>query len=568
MSARRRAPAPTAPTSPRDAARTPRRTGPIEWAIAALVLLAGIAHVHAMRLVFDDAFISFRYAAHLAHGQGLVYNAGERVEGYSNFLWTLVMALVIRLGGQPEWWSMVLGGAAAIGTLALVMTFAARRGTSPAFAGALLAASSCWATWATGGLETAWFTAFVTLGVLALMDALPPPSDLAAGGAVRGSLRALLLSGAAIGLACVTRPDGPLIAASLAVALVVIARRGGLAWRHVAAWAGVVAILVLPHLAFRLAYYGRLFPNTAAVKNPGLSHVGAGLGYLATAVRDLHLELLLAPIAVALLLRTRARGLGTRDAGLLAAAALPFAAYVALTGGDFMPQFRFVAPLLPLVSLVAAAALQGLADRLPARAPAWTGVAMVVAVAGAYAALNLRLSVREQGVWTEGEMTSVGWARQDTRDWLRLGNLLRRVTLPTDTLATTAAGAVPYASGLYTLDMLGLAARDLSQYRRLPIERPGHQLLIEESQIDAHPPQILLGHPVVLDTQKHLGLDYDVRPEWHDAVFGHYDLVGFTLFGKPLRFVGCCLRHDAFDRIVEACRRVQAADSATTANGG
>ena len=42
----------------------------------------------------DDAMISMRYGRNLAEGLGLVWNAGERVEGYTNLLWTLFMALV------------------------------------------------------------------------------------------------------------------------------------------------------------------------------------------------------------------------------------------------------------------------------------------------------------------------------------------------------------------------------------------------------------------------------------------------------------------------------------------
>lgn len=45
----------------------------------------------------DDAYISYRYAENLARGQGLVFNRGERVEGYSNFLYVLVMAPASRL---------------------------------------------------------------------------------------------------------------------------------------------------------------------------------------------------------------------------------------------------------------------------------------------------------------------------------------------------------------------------------------------------------------------------------------------------------------------------------------
>jgi hypothetical protein len=34
--------------------------------------------------LFDDAMISMRYAWNLSHGNGLVWNAGERVQGYTN----------------------------------------------------------------------------------------------------------------------------------------------------------------------------------------------------------------------------------------------------------------------------------------------------------------------------------------------------------------------------------------------------------------------------------------------------------------------------------------------------
>ena len=43
--------------------------------------------------LFDDAMISMRYAWNLAHGNGLVWNPGERVEGFTNPLWVGFMAL-------------------------------------------------------------------------------------------------------------------------------------------------------------------------------------------------------------------------------------------------------------------------------------------------------------------------------------------------------------------------------------------------------------------------------------------------------------------------------------------
>jgi hypothetical protein len=46
----------------------------------------------------DDAYISYRYALNLASGQGLVFNSGERVEGFSNLLYVLLLTPVAALG--------------------------------------------------------------------------------------------------------------------------------------------------------------------------------------------------------------------------------------------------------------------------------------------------------------------------------------------------------------------------------------------------------------------------------------------------------------------------------------
>src|SRR5437660_909083 len=47
----------------------------------------------------DDAYITFRYSRFLALGRGPYFNLGEHVEGYTNFLLMLVVALAIRAGG-------------------------------------------------------------------------------------------------------------------------------------------------------------------------------------------------------------------------------------------------------------------------------------------------------------------------------------------------------------------------------------------------------------------------------------------------------------------------------------
>ncbi|MFH0792763.1 MAG: hypothetical protein V2A74_01885, partial [bacterium] len=47
----------------------------------------------------DDSYISARYARNLASGFGPVFNAGERVEGYTNFLWVVMLGVVQKMAG-------------------------------------------------------------------------------------------------------------------------------------------------------------------------------------------------------------------------------------------------------------------------------------------------------------------------------------------------------------------------------------------------------------------------------------------------------------------------------------
>ena len=77
-----------------------KRAGEKYLLLAALLLYVVYIARNAFRIkdetyfsLFDDAMISMRYAQSLAEGHGLVWNPGEApVEGYTNFLWTLVMA--------------------------------------------------------------------------------------------------------------------------------------------------------------------------------------------------------------------------------------------------------------------------------------------------------------------------------------------------------------------------------------------------------------------------------------------------------------------------------------------
>ena len=63
--------------------------------VVVLLLCAGLFALLCFRydVVQDDAYISLVYSKNLVAGDGLVFNLGERVEGYTNFLWVMLLAV-------------------------------------------------------------------------------------------------------------------------------------------------------------------------------------------------------------------------------------------------------------------------------------------------------------------------------------------------------------------------------------------------------------------------------------------------------------------------------------------
>src|SRR5262245_27276175 len=102
--------APARPAHPRPGAPSPRRTEgrahagePAAAGLRGLplflfmctvaLLVTRLAMMLSQPLASEDAYITFRYARMTAAGQGLVYNAGERVMGYTSLPWMLWCAL-------------------------------------------------------------------------------------------------------------------------------------------------------------------------------------------------------------------------------------------------------------------------------------------------------------------------------------------------------------------------------------------------------------------------------------------------------------------------------------------
>ena len=297
----------------------------------------------------DDAFISFRYARNLVEGRGLVFNPGERVEGYSNFLWVLELAaLWAAFGLRPEHAAPWLSVAFTAGTLAVMLWWVARlpslahRRLVGWMALGLVCSSATFAVWTSGGgLETRQFTFFVVLAVVGLSLYRNR----------RGALLAVSLSLAA---AALTRPEGPLFAVCCFAWYAVQRRadtgRWGGEWPAAACLAAPCIVLVAGHYLFRYGYYGEWLPNTYYAK-----HVRPwpemGWTYLWAAALETGLYLWL-PLAMAALKKAWRRDRCLTCALPLSCVVLHMA-YILQVGGDHF-EYRPLDFYWPLLAVPAA----------------------------------------------------------------------------------------------------------------------------------------------------------------------------------------------------------------------
>jgi arabinofuranosyltransferase len=329
--------------------------------VALFALAIGVLLALAAAWTGDDAFISFRYARNLVEGHGLVFNAGERVEGYTNLLWTLWIALGLQLGFDAQSWSNAWSIAAYGGAICLLVLVHARL-RDPLSAGeralpfaALLAAThGDWNHYATSGLETSVFTTLALAGYVVTARSITD-------GPARPELAAVLLA-----LASLTRPDGVIFGAAAGTAFAFGAPRP---LRASLRFALAFALLWVPANVWRVLYYGDLFPNTYYAKSAYLSWFDQGWRYL-----FLYLEkywpLLLGPLLAGwAVVRARstsapAHRVLVRHLALACAFLLPYTLYVVKVGGDFM-YARMLVPVTPYLLILAELGLQPLSRNRP-----------------------------------------------------------------------------------------------------------------------------------------------------------------------------------------------------------
>jgi tetratricopeptide (TPR) repeat protein len=447
----RRAPAAPPPASPGTILRW------LDWILLGGILAGFVVFTRQFDFIQDDAYITFRYIRNLLAGNGLVFNPGEHVEGYTTFLWTLLLAVPVRLGLDVVALSRTLGVLCSLVTLGMLLPLS--RQTSPGklpfgirlIAPALLAACGAFAYWTVSGMETALFSMLAVLSAWCYLRE-------------RNRTRGVGFTPWMFAVLALTRPEGMLL-----FGLTVLHRAAEIALhtkeeraahlRHLALLVGVFALPVAAFTAWRLVYYGYFFPNTYYAK-AGFSpeYLAAGWDYLLHYARNyltftpltaLPGILLAVPAAVLLLWKR------TGPVLYLLLLVVVYTAYIVSVGGDVLHAHRFFLAIAPFILLLVQEAVCVAIERFRLRGPV-----PVLAILAATALLAGDMIKRPAPYLANVGMKEAGLVERMST----IGRWIQRASPPDAVMAASTIGALSYFAGIPLIDMLGLTDATIAHH--------------------------------------------------------------------------------------------------------
>ena len=241
------------------------------FALGAWILYANKLFYH------DDAYITLQYARNFLEGHGIVWNAGEYVQGYTNFL-HLVLISGLGLAGVNMVWASRVIGVLTFGLLVLALQLFLRRSSRQSLQERnhfhlpfiLTLASAPLIVWSIGGLEGTLFALLTSTGCLTFLAALDQPANW----------RLPMASGVCLALAYLAHPTG-LVFIGLSMIWLLITWKSRLI-RSIVAFAAPCFVIVTTYTLWQFFYYGDVVPNTFYAKagNFTIQRLIKGLRYM------------------------------------------------------------------------------------------------------------------------------------------------------------------------------------------------------------------------------------------------------------------------------------------------
>ncbi len=419
--------------------------------------------------LFDDAMISMRYAKNLAKGFGLVWNpGGGRVEGYSNFLWTLYMSfwhilpihvskisLLIQLTGL----GFLLSG------LFLVRKIAARLSGNNAFvilcSVVLTAAYLPINFWALRGMETSVLGFIVIYVVWRVINS--PDSE-----------RIDYISFVLLGIGMLIRLDFAFLFVILSISRVLVFRTNTMK-NSLFSFLFFIAI-ISGETIFRWFYYRELLPNTYYLKVTGFPsfwRIERGAFAFLEFVNTISPVIFIA-VCIFVIFNRKNKAII-----FLFSIYLSQILYSIYVGGDAWETWgnfanRYLCIVMPVFFILLTLTIHSILKYITL-----SKIKNIISfICVIFIIFQLHGGFKNIDLIHNQLLKATGMFVEIDKKMAQTGILFKRMTYSQASLAVTWAGAIPYFSDRYCIDILGkndlFIARQKAKVCSYKEIRPGH----------------------------------------------------------------------------------------------
>jgi len=448
------------------------------------------------KFIQDDGFIYFRYAQNFAEGKGLIWNPGEIIDGFSNVLWIFLLSIGFKFGFEPIIYSQILG-IIFFGFTLLYLYKSTSLINDDVLLNLLIllvfGSNYTVSAFATGGVDTHMQTSIITAAMYCLLKA---------GLSDDFSYKNLLTLSIVLGFAFVVRMDSAIIIVIILPTVLFLLFKNK---QKPSKFISIVipsAIIANVFLSARLHYFGDIFPNVFYAKANVKTYLDMGIRYLCAFYKSYHLYLLLIAIIFLLvryLLKNRSH-LKKEIIFPLITAGLVFILwhiYIIKINGDYM-EFRIMVPCLPFLMIVSSSLFKTI-DR---------GKIAVVLMLILLTANNFIVAYNDHSEKSLAKFDETGYMPISSLNfylydhgfnWIDIGKTLgKKFQYRQDIiLATIPAGAIPFYSKLFTIDLLGLNDKWIAHNGPIVKPRiPGHSKFASEEYILKRNTNLIIRLPI------------------------------------------------------------------------
>jgi arabinofuranosyltransferase len=307
--------------------------------IAILVML--LPQLYLYSHTSDDAYITYRYATRLANGEGLTFNPGERVEGFSNPLWVLLITGFIKmLPLEAPIIGHLLGLSFSIGTVVVIWRLFIN--DTDSLSDGIISLIICMAiifsnpgfhVYATAGLEGPLVMFLVTFGIFLTLQ---------------NRKSALILAAVMFGFLGISRPEGLLYAILWYIFAIRLDHTKHFSIKFELWLLSVIFSPSILYECFRIIYYDSLLPNTGLAKPPGV--FGSGIIFIIAYFFPWVVSL--TPFLLLFLIRVKQTIYFKNALRVCIGPILASLVFVVYAQSDWMPFGRFITPIWPVVAIV------------------------------------------------------------------------------------------------------------------------------------------------------------------------------------------------------------------------